>query len=139
MSWHLAATLGVVMGLGLAVPDQQRSRQPVIAEVGRPFTVTAGGRVKFKNEPLEIGFTRVVMDSRCPKGAECITAGVAVVTLWVSNGGARSAQEVRTDPPAAARIVQGPYTITLEKLAPYPELGRQIAPRYVATFVVRRP
>ena len=139
MSWHLAAALGVVMTLGLAPAEQPRSRQPAIAEIGRPFTVAAGGRVRFKNEPLELGFTRVVMDSRCPKGAECITAGVAVVTMWVSNGGARSPQELRTDPPAAARVVQGPYTIALEKLAPYPELGRRIAPRYVATFVVRKP
>jgi hypothetical protein len=139
MSWQLAAALGVVMCLGFAAgPEQKRGRQPVSATVGQPFALAAGASAKLKGEPLEIGFTRVVMDSRCPKGAECITAGVAVVAMWVSLDGGRTTPELRTDPPAAARVERGPYTVTLVKLEPHPQVGRRIAPGYVATLVVRR-
>ena len=139
MSWQLAAALGVVSCLGFAAsPAQKRAREPVSVEMGKPFTLAAGASAKLKGEPLEIGFTRVVMDSRCPKGAECITAGVAVVAMWASHDGVRTTHELRTDPPEAAHIEQEPYTVTLDKLEPYPQVGRRIAPGYVATLVVRR-
>jgi hypothetical protein len=138
MPWHLAA-LAVVVCIGAGAAPAQRLRPPEASvEVGRAFTIPAGGRVKLKDEPLEIGFTRVVVDSRCPNGAECITAGVAVVAMWVTHAGARMSRELRTHPAAATRLAQGPYTITLEGVEPYPQRGRRIAPRYVATFVIRR-
>jgi hypothetical protein len=94
-------------------------------KVDRTFTLSINGGATVTNGPttLQVGFRRVVSDSRCPGDALCITAGTAVLEFDVAhtvNGLTMSGPtQIATDGPNSEYRV-GVYTIDIEQLMPYP-------------------
>ena len=89
---------------------------------------------------IEIEFVRVVEDSRCPEGVDCIWAGRAVIEVKAGKAGATSETlTLSTDGEDKSFEFAG-YRIHLEKIAPYPKEGSQIAEdAYTATFKIEKP
>jgi hypothetical protein len=140
MPWNAPSLLGVLLVLGWAgQPASTRAPKPRVVTIGRPFALAPGARATLKAEGLEIGFARVVSDSRCPRGARCIAEGDPLIELWLSNKGGRVLHQLRTSPPEAQAFTHEGVTITLQKLLPYPADGRGISrPAYRATLIVTR-
>ena len=78
-------------------------------------------------------------DSRCPRDAQCITDGEAVVRVWLQKApGARENRDLKTTPDGAS-AVYSTYRVTLVALDPAPTASRVIRPsEYAATLVVSR-
>lgn len=114
---------------------------PSQVTLGQTFKLKPGGVAVVQGEELQVGFDRVLADSRCPRGAHCITEGDAKIRVWLSQPPReRTEHELQTTPfPAAEALYEG-YRIRLVSLDPYPQIDRTIRARdYVATFVVTRP
>lgn len=74
-------------------------------------------------ERLAIGFGRVMEDSRCPQGGQCITAGNAMVGLILHERG-EATRPVRLNTHTAPRTVSHEgYVITVVDLRPWPTTG----------------
>ena len=106
---------------------------------GTDLTLKPGGQTKFSLDGKEftVRFVEVVEDSRCPKGVDCVWAGMARIRLELSvNGG--ETQEVVLDTLAETDTAEfGDSSIRLKSLDPYPEADAQIDPMaYVATLEI---
>jgi len=109
------------------------------AQLNQPFALMAGASATVETENLQIGFDRVLSDSRCPRGAQCITAGEAIVRIWVSKAPAPRETRDLTTIPAADEAVYGAYRIKLVSLDPYPIANATVrASEYVATLLATR-
>ncbi|HJU57087.1 MAG TPA: hypothetical protein VJ715_21050 [Pyrinomonadaceae bacterium] len=112
---------------------------PADVTLDREFELRSGRSVRIEGERLTVTFNRVVEDSRCPQGVQCVWAGNAKVMLRLSKARRRaSTMSLNTglDPKQAA--YRG-YEVRLVKLDPYPKEGKTIRKRdYVATLVVSR-
>ena len=144
MSWQTAVIAVQVLGFALACAAQSGSGNPAgpsQATPGEMFKLTAGGVAVVQGEDLQVGFDRVLADSRCPRGAQCITEGEAIIRVWLSKPPrGRAEHELQTTPPSAAEALYEGYRIRLVALEPYPQVDRTIrASDYVATLLVTRP
>jgi hypothetical protein len=117
--------------------DSGASKQVTLGEV---FTLAVGNVAEVRGEALQVGFDRVLSDSRCPRGAQCIVKGEAVIRVWLSKPPrGRAESELRTAPSADAEATYGDYRLRLVMLDPYPEGDRTIRTSdYVATLLVTR-
>ena len=113
---------------------------PSPASLDEAFDLKAGGSTTIRDENLQVGFDRVLSDSRCPRGTRCIAEGDATVRVWLLKPPrGRAAHELQTTPPAAAEAAYDGYRIRLVALAPYPEGDRPVrSSEYVTTLVVTR-
>jgi hypothetical protein len=50
---------------------------------GTPFDLAVGTSVEVGDEGLVVGFTSILVDSRCPEDAVCFWEGDAEAALWV--------------------------------------------------------
>ncbi len=67
---------------------------PIKAQINEPVSLPVGKSCVIAAENLQLTFLRVVEDSRCPKGAQCIWAGQAIIALSIKKD-AGPASEVR--------------------------------------------
>jgi len=105
--------------------------------VGRDFDLKAAESVRLEGTDLVIRFDAVLNDSRCPVGAQCITAGDATVRLALREGdGASTRLELHTmEEPKEG--FHGAFVVRLGELRPLPREGRPVAAAdYVATLRV---
>ena len=85
--------------------------------IGTP-TADAGSKATFT-------FVRVVEDSRCPKGVQCVWEGDATIELRVSpEQGEPETVQLHLNARTAKNIIVRGMRIVLERLDPYPENGR---------------
>jgi hypothetical protein len=130
-----AALLLAAGGCARSVPEPRPGFQ---AALDTNFQVSRGQTASIPGERLIVTFTRVVQDSRCPPGRQCVRAGEA-----------RAELELRLPRRAAERVVLstagtpayasfGAYDLHLVALSPgrTPE-GRRTR-RYTATVRVHR-
>ena len=99
----------------------------VSAGLSEEFFISPGQKAVINNSGLEITFNKVVEDSRCPLGAECVWEGNGRIEISVRhNGWTDETQELNTtlDP---QELIAGDFTIRLLELQPYPETGREIS------------
>jgi hypothetical protein len=83
---------------------------------------------------LAINFARVLDDSRCPTGVQCITAGNALVGLILHERG-EATRMVQLNTHAEPRTVSHEgYVVTVVDLQPYPRSGVTTPPE---SYVVR--
>ena len=130
--------LSLVMFMACA---SAKSPSPVAPAAGldRPFTLKIGASTSIEAEKLQIGFDRVISDSRCPRGAQCIVAGEAVLRVWLQKSPSAREHRELTTMPEGAQAEYGAYRIKLVTLDPYPSVDKAIRPsEYVATFLVTR-
>lgn len=133
------------MTLALAACASAALQPPKAIAVGQSFVLAMGESVRLDARPgqvLELGFERVVSDSRCPRGEQCVHAGEARVRVWVQQpGGAREPLELLHRPGAQAQAVAWPgqrLEILLLDLRPAPAKGAPEEPTvYEASLAVR--
>lgn len=88
-------------------------------------------------DPLRVTFQRVVGDSRCPVGVQCVWAGEAEVELRVARAGADTVVTLHgvREP---RRVEYGGHVILLAGVTPEPLQGGVDPAAYRATLVVDR-
>lgn len=112
---------------------------PPPATLDKPFTLKLGAAESIDGEGLRIQFERVVSDSRCPKGVQCIRAGEAVIQIAVMRGSTKGSYELKTLPPSASRVEVGRHFLTLVSVEPEPTIDAPPRPAdYTATLTVGR-
>jgi hypothetical protein len=95
------------------------------ARYDEPFTLAFGERARIGGGSVRVRFVKLIEDSRCPNGVQCIQAGRARVRLEVVRGSrAPMSVELGTDPEASVASGGG-VTWELQAVAPYPEAGRE--------------
>ncbi len=72
--------------------------------LGESFSVRVGESVSVSGAGVSVTFSALVSDSRCPRGAQCIQAGKAVISVAVARaGGGPVTLTLDTDGPRSAR------------------------------------
>jgi hypothetical protein len=105
--------------------------------LAQPFDLKIGEQVTIAGQGLELGFSEVLSDSRCPRNAQCFWAGAATIRITVEKKPDRRETFTLRLPNSDERVTYGRYSISLKDLKPYPEADRQQRREdYVATLVV---
>lgn len=109
----------------------------VEAQLNQEFDLPFGHKAVVQSEELELVFSSVVEDSRCPKGEQCISAGNGEIELSVTEPGKSDVLirlNTNEDP---QEVSTGNSNIKLLDLKPYPGKGKTGSPQdYVATLLV---
>jgi len=95
--------------------------------LGQEFSLRIGESAFIKGEDLSIKFIKVVEDSRCPRGVECVWAGRVVCEVEITYRGSLHTvtltQPGLTDWPPAESLDK--YSIAFQ-VEPYPDIDKQI-------------
>jgi hypothetical protein len=128
-----AVVLAVLTMLGT-----ERPADPTV-RLDESFTLRAGGSARIESDGIQVEFERVVADSRCPKGAQCIVEGDATVRVVVRKGSATTSHDLHTAENRGQESSDHGFTVRLLRLDPYPVEGKTIAPEdYEATLEITR-
>ena len=127
---------GCANGSNPAAPSQPSTPAPAPSTPTNQTSTLAPGEstaVRDGNRELQVRFTGVTNDSRCPSDVVCIAAGEAILTFSVTttinsevgNGATArlsmsSTMQLSTAPSRASQRVDDNYTVALESLLPYP-------------------
>ena len=115
----LVLATGAASGGGASAVQQLKAGQLLQLSL-RETAVSPDGR-------LSVTFIKVVEDSRCPEGANCIWAGNVKVRLRLRDGGRRTDREVNSNlEPTSLKL--GGLEIAFADLLPYPKVGQEIDP-----------
>jgi hypothetical protein len=153
----VAAMLAVSLGLGTGVTleGERRTRNDLTADagigspsptqvvgdaavpMGQPFALAVDETVVVEGG-LEVTFTSLVGDSRCPADVLCVWEGNAEVAIDVAVAGEDQASlGLNTNPSFATEATYLSYTIELIGLEPYPRTDSEPDETYRATLVAR--
>ncbi|WP_327147310.1 hypothetical protein [Nocardia sp. NBC_01329] len=91
---------------------------PVTAELGTPFTLSAGVVASLDDDRMIASFAGIPADSRCPAATACVWEGDATVVIEVSVGGQRSRPELHTSRRFGTGANVNDYRIELVALRP---------------------
>mgnify|MGYP005836882441 CR=1 FL=1 len=117
--------------------DQWLSWWPIEAVLGQPFTLRAGQTARV--EELQVSFTRVLEDSRCPADLVCVWAGNAKVEIELTFSGAGRSTVTLNSTLDPLEISFAGYIVRYVDLEPYPRSTRSIDPQaYRLTLIVSR-
>lgn len=142
MSFLISVKIALLISFFL-VPLMTYSAEPPRrikrASLGQEFKLRVGERVVIKEAGLNITFSAVAEDSRCPEGVNCIWAGNGRVIVKVSKGRKRADVQLNTGvEPRQGRFHE--YDVKLVSLNPYPHKDSIPIKRglYVATLIVSK-
>jgi hypothetical protein len=124
---RLFIIVGLLAVLLLPLASLSCSDGNVTATLGKEFTLPVGKTVNIESENLVILFDKVLTDSRCPAGQECLWIGEARCQLLITYEGA-STKKIITQPGSyngSDSFLQ--YNLSF-KLEPYPEINKKITP-----------
>lgn len=109
-----------------------------MVDVGQTFQIKPGEQASLKGSPLRVVFERVVQDSRCPRGEQCLVAGTATVRMVVEGGAAGPVSlDLRIPDRPSMALPTGTHLVLL-RLDPYPVSGRPTPPgSHQATLAIR--
>ena len=114
--------------------ENSKSIRPV--ELNQAFQLRFQQIAKLKSENIGIRFTSLIQESRCPKGVQCITAGVAEIALQLGKGEGQTEQiQLSTEAPAD-EISYGKYRIRLLDVSPYPSAGQRNDPKHYSVQLI---
>jgi hypothetical protein len=108
------------------------------------FSLGGGQTAVLETGDLQLSFTEVPEDSRCPTEVNCFWSGRALVVMMAQQGGEAVTLEFDTNPApneTVDTLAAFEYTVHLEQLDPYPknpENPIEFAD-YRAQLVVTRP
>ena len=77
--------VSILVLLAAALVGLTAARARVDGVLGQPFELKAGETATIAGDGVAIGFERVLSDSRCPRGTQCIRAGEATIRVWASS------------------------------------------------------
>lgn len=125
----------------------QGNHQQLMARVGTtlntPFYLKYGKTAYLPSENIEIKFSKVIQDSRCPSNVTCIWQGQVIIELdIIKNGKQVSTLMLTLIPGSDALPIQflDKYTVTLKEVSPYPQSEQMIALKdYIVKIVVSKP
>jgi hypothetical protein len=97
------------------------------AALGDQFSLSIGEAAEIQSEELKITFESLESDSRCPEGAQCVTAGEAKCNIEITHEGYFRKLQIaqRGGTAGDTAILYQDYQITYN-LTPYPQSGEQI-------------
>lgn len=105
------------------------------SELGREYLIGFGETIHVG--ALELEFTTLAEDSRCPLNATCVWAGNARILVTATRGRTTSVLELNTYPGYPARATFEGYLIELRRLQPdIPWSPRGPLQEYTATVFV---
>lgn len=134
LAFFLPAALLAACGSGGTPPSTGRvasSEQPAVLAPGGAVELAPGGRIAVAQTDTVLRFVRVVEDSRCPTGVDCVWAGRAVVELGVRRGDAAEALvELDLSQVERARhaLAGTDLAVTATALEPHPQADQAIRP-----------
>jgi hypothetical protein len=94
--------------------------------VAATLELGVGETSRVPDTQASVTFVRVVDDSRCPKGVQCMWAGDATIEVRVTSGGEPELVQLHLN---ASDVLAKGLHLTLQRLDPYPENGRPINDR----------
>jgi hypothetical protein len=103
---------------------------------GREFTLSVGQTANIPGEDLEITFTGVTSDSRCPSDVVCVWAGEVVCAVEIEEGTETSTVDFihSGNNGHYSQMTYGNYQYTF-KVEPYPVSGQGIADNEYKLFL----
>ncbi len=141
--------LGLCFLLALPTCFQKGPLEALPASFDETFRLACGESMVVGPDGLEVGFDRVMGDSRCPLGLYCYWQGYAQIGLWLrEEGGEKIAIEIGTLHYVFENLAGSYhkvdtlcYRITLQQLDPYPAYFGDLAADadYEALLTVSRP
>jgi len=91
-------------------------------------TLKVAEQVALRGTTLVVGFERVLSDSRCPEGVQCVTTGDVVLSVWVQEPGRKKTKlELRAEESPSATYQR--RVIRLLDVQPRPREDRKLSPR----------
>jgi len=128
-------TLSLVIFLFIAfIAPSNTVEEPTL---DKEFSIKINGHAVIKNEAIKITFNKVLEDSRCPKGANCIDAGNAKVSLTVAKNNDQKNLELDSYEGKTSVEYQG-CEIKFINLAPYPDAHRAATGDPTITLLVTK-
>jgi hypothetical protein len=122
-TWPFVVLLGSAL-TGCHVDEPARADVPEFS-LNEPFTLSGGQEGLIPSEKLQLRFTDVLEDSRCPMQVECFWTGQARIAISVQPEESGSTNVQFNTNPAPGQTVKvvavGPYSIELQSLDPYPQ------------------
>ncbi len=120
---------GIVALALLSMALVSRSGELRRVKVGEVFELKVGRCAAVEPQGTTLCFDRVVEDSRCPKGAMCVRAGNARISVMVTApGGSAASLELNTADGPESGVVHG-LEIRLLSVDPYPVVHRPVDPK----------
>ncbi|MEH2168388.1 MAG: hypothetical protein V7K41_17390 [Nostoc sp.] len=124
----------------------QGNHQQLMARVGTtldtPFYLRYGKTAYLTTENIEIKFSKVIQDSRCPSNVTCIWQGQVIIGLDIIKNGKQLSTLMLTLIPGRDPLpiqLSDKYSVKLIKVSPYPISGQTIALQdYIVKIVVSR-
>lgn len=126
--------VGLVSGCGRssATPFANSTDRPsteIAAKLDREFSIKYDRVVRIRSEDLELQFTDVVNDSRCPSETQCVFQGRVEITLHIVRGD-RDLGKIELVRQAgleneAIATIDG-YSVQLLDVKPYPKTSQPI-------------
>lgn len=130
----------LLLGCGTAF-NLKSAEDQTTPRVGQEFSIKVGQQLKLEGVDLQIKFTGVPQDSRCPANVNCVWAGNAEVALDLFHDKCDTIITLNTHRATGAgnEGKVGSFRIKLVKLDPYPHTEQKISPGdYTATLLVTR-
>ena len=129
MRWHPAgvALLALALTALACRPVTPAGARPLQARLGQWVRLAPGQAVSV--DGLTLRFLDVPHDSRCPRGARCVWAGVARIRVeWSEGGRSRVVVLEQGGLTSSARQRVDRYLLTFN-LEPHPDYEKAITPR----------
>lgn len=126
----------------IAQGNYQQFINKVKAPLNKEFNLKYGQIADVQTGGIEIKFSQVINDSRCPSNVTCIWQGQVVIGLDILKYGRKvSTLNLTLVPGRDSLPVQflDKYTVKLTQVLPYPQYGQQILLQdYIARIVVTK-
>ncbi len=107
-------------------------------KLSKEFALTASQRATVTSNKITVEFVKVLEDSRCPVGVDCVWAGNAKLEVRISKGKISKTFEMNTALDPKTITFQG-YKIELVNLNPAPTPDTDVTQRkYTASFIVKK-
>ncbi len=128
--------------------DNNRAPFPVSKTVDQygEFEIVAGETIRIEGTNLQLTFSAVQHESRCPSDVTCITAGYAEIAITAETGtGEKTDFEVSIPGLVPSRyhsndvVRVGNYAFRLIRLLPYPDTSSPVVGPHRATFRLIEP
>ncbi len=113
-------------------------------EIDTPFDLKLGQSITLIPDGIEVGFERVLGDSRCPSNVVCVWEGVAHLRLWLLRPGSDTVfvtapiygYVTKTDTARHVAVEAMGYWIKVLQLDPYPTYPPPLTRVYLASIKV---
>jgi hypothetical protein len=100
--------------------------QVISPHFNEEFYLNPGQKAEFKDSGLEITFNKVLEDSRCPEGVECVWEGNGKIELSVYQSVSGSEIKELNTALEPKQTESGNHKIRLTELQPYPKKDGEI-------------